>query len=183
MLWRTGVATDTYPRIGRTPVTTRARLPMSTDWSVTTWAGLPMSTDWKDMSYDLILVIIDRLTCWEDLSRDFATGSPLEGHQLRSDPGWREWYTTSRCRYRLMRPGFSDSIVSDWDSVFTSKFWFPRYYFRAQLRLPPTRLLREHGIKISWLHAEKIFSTGLTANPFPPDLWGYVHGLGYHDVQ
>ena len=21
------------------------------------------------------------------------------------------------------------------------------------------------------------------ANPFPPDLWGYVHGFGYHDVQ
>ena len=40
---------------------------------VTTRAGLPMSTNWKDTSYDSILVIINRLTCWEDLSRDFTT--------------------------------------------------------------------------------------------------------------
>ena len=37
-----------YIPIGRTPVTT--------------WAGLPMSTDWKDASYDSLLVVVDWLT-------------------------------------------------------------------------------------------------------------------------
>ena len=29
----------------------------------------------------------------------------------------------------------SDSIVSDWDSVFTFKFWLPRHHFQARLQL------------------------------------------------
>ena len=48
-----------------------------------------------------------------------------------------------------------------------------------------TRLLwgRHHPpfqiqVGISWLHAERTFCTDL-ANPFPPDLWGYVHGFSY----
>ena len=47
---------------------------------------LPMPTHcWKDTSYDLIFVIINRLTGWENLSIDFATGCPLERPQLRFD--------------------------------------------------------------------------------------------------
>ena len=33
-------------------------------------------------------------------------------------------------------------------------------------------------VGISWLHTEKTFRTDL-ANPFSPDLWGYVHGFSY----
>ena len=66
-----------------------------------------------------------------------------------------------------------NSIVSDWDSVFTSKFWFFWYHFQVRLRLPPMRLLQEHWIEISWLHGLNL------ANPFPPDILGYVHGFSY----
>ena len=44
------------------------------------------------------------------------------------------------CRYQLMHPDIPDSIIRHRDSVFTSKFWCPRYHFRARLRLPITRL-------------------------------------------
>ena len=46
-----------------------------------------------------------------------------------------------------------DSIVNNWDSVFTSKFWFFWYHFWARLRSLLMRLLREHWIEISWLHS------------------------------
>ena len=68
-------------------------------------------------------------------------------------------------------PRLPDSI--DWDSFLTSKSWSPRYHFRAQLRLPPTRLLQrwyrpssQIQLRISWLyaemHAERTFCSGLT---------------------
>ena len=72
---------------------------------VTTRAGLHMSTDWKDMSYNLTLIIINRLTWLENLLRDFTSGSPLEEHQLQSDFGvenstlqagaYADWCTTA----------------------------------------------------------------------------------------
>ena len=132
------------------------------------------STNWKDTSHDSggIAYIIGRIRVtirflssstgwrWKNLLTSFTTGFLLKGYQLRSDPGWQEWYTISRCRYQLMHPVFPDSIVSDWDSVSTSKSWSPRYHFWAWLRLPPTRLLWEHP-EILWLHAKKTFSAGL----------------------
>ena len=102
---------------------------------VTTGAGLLMSTDWKNTSYNLTLIIIDRLTRLEDLSRNFVTRSLLEEHQLRSDLGGWEWYTTNQCRYRLMYHDLPDSIVLQ-GSIVTSKFWSLRYHFQTQLQLP-----------------------------------------------
>ena len=37
---------------------------------------LPICTDWKGDSYDPILVIVNRLIRWKDLSMDFVTGLP-----------------------------------------------------------------------------------------------------------
>ena len=36
-----------------------------------------LSTDWKGDSYDPILVIVNRLIRWKDLSMDFMTGLPI----------------------------------------------------------------------------------------------------------
>ena len=38
---------------------------------------LPICTDWKGDSYDPILVIVNRLIRWKDLSMDFVTGLPI----------------------------------------------------------------------------------------------------------
>ena len=43
------------------------------------------SHDSSEITY-VILVIIDRLTRWEDLSMGFTTEFPLKEHYLRSDP-------------------------------------------------------------------------------------------------
>ena len=44
-----------------------------------TRVGLSMSTNWKTTSYNLIFVIINRLTCWEDFSIDYATALRWRG--------------------------------------------------------------------------------------------------------
>ena len=76
---------------------------------------LPIPTHcWKGTSYDLILVV-DRL-------KKILCDEPV---QMSIDAPW-----------------LLDSIVSDWDLVFNSKFWFLQYHFRVQLWLPPTHLLR-----------------------------------------
>ena len=80
------------------------------------WAGLPMSTNWKGTSYDLILVVIDRLT-------KMIHYEPV---QIPIDiPGLAKVFIDLVIRYH----GLPNSIVSDRNSVFTSKFWSPRYHF------------------------------------------------------
>ena len=81
---------------------------------VMTWTGLPMSIDRKDTSYDSILIVVDRLT-----------------KMVYSEP----------VQIPINAPRLPDSIVSDKDSVFTSKFWSPRYQFRARLRLHDFELI------------------------------------------
>ena len=125
---------------------------------------------------------------------DFATGSPLEGNQLRFVDWMARWMVLlidfamrlpvlrirkalatiqslssssgamiqslslprlyakqiSRCtraggdNFRRCNLIPRSPRVNDRDSVFTSKFWSPRYHFRARLRLPPTRLLQRY---------------------------------------
>ena len=84
---------------------------------------------------------------------------------LLSSTSFKRCYATSRCRYQLMHLVFPDPIVSNLDSILTSKSWSLRYYFWAQLRLPPTRT--------------KISKQAIYGNPSPTDLWGYVHGFGH----
>ena len=105
----------------------------------------------RQANYDSIL-IVDRL---KKILRNEPVQIPIDA------PGLAEVFISL------------DSIISDRNSVFTSKFWFFWYHFQVRLRSPPMRLLREHWIETSWLHGLDI------ANPFPPDLWGYVHGFSY----
>ena len=78
----------------------------------------PISTHCqKGTSYNLILVIINRLTRWKNLSMDFVTGLPIstvwKGDSYNSSliiVSLQRWYTTSRCRQRSMHPGLRRSL-------------------------------------------------------------------------
>ena len=78
--------------------------------------GVPISTDWKGDSYDSILVIVDRLTKMVRYKPVKVTINAL---------GLAEVIINVVVRHH----GLSDSIVTDWGSLFTSKFWLLLYYF------------------------------------------------------
>ena len=78
--------------------------------------GLPVSTDWKGENYDSILVIVDWLTKIVHYELVKVTIDA---------PGLAEVILDMVVRYH----GFSDSIVSDRGSLFTSKFWSSLCYF------------------------------------------------------
>ena len=107
--------------------------------------------------------------------------------QSSSSTGFGRYYATNRCRYRLMHPGFLTRLSTTETQSLSSSFGPRGTTFRlgyvytplSRLRSPSMRLLWGYWIKISWLHVEKTFSTGLTTNPFPPDFWDYVHGYGH----
>ncbi len=77
---------------------------------------LPISADWKDDRYDLILVIIDRLT-------KMVHYIPIKVTINAS--GLAEVIINVVVRHH----GISESIVMDQSSLFTSKFWSLLYYF------------------------------------------------------
>ena len=85
--------------------------------------GLPVSTDWKGESYDSILVIVDRLT-------KMVYYEPVK---ITIDAtGLAEVLIDVVVRYH----GLPDSIITDWGSLFTSKFWSLLCYFlRIKRRL------------------------------------------------
>ena len=78
--------------------------------------GLPISTDWKGDSYDLILVIVDRLT-------KMVYYKPVK--VTIDAPGLAEVIINVVVRHH----GLPDSIVTDRGSLFTSKFWSSLCYF------------------------------------------------------
>ena len=78
--------------------------------------GLPISTDWKGDSYDLILVIVDRLT-------KMVHYKPVK--VTIDAPGLAEVIIDVVVRHH----GLPDSIVTDRGSLFTSKFWSSLCYF------------------------------------------------------
>ena len=72
--------------------------------------GLPILTDWKGKSYDSILVIVDRLT-------KMVRYEPVK---ITIDaPGLAEVIIDVMVRHH----GLPNSIITDWSSLFTSKFW------------------------------------------------------------
>ena len=92
-----------------------------------------------------------------------------------SSTGLRRCYATSRCRYRLMHPGFPTRLSATETQSSPPSSGSPGTTFAVTTRASSTRTSNKNLMTA----AEKTFSTGLTANPFPPDLWGYVHGFGY----
>ena len=78
--------------------------------------GLPLIADWKGDNYDLILVIIDRLT-------------KIMHYKLVKviidTPGLVEVIIDMVVRHH----GLPDSIISDQVAIFTSKFWSSLFYF------------------------------------------------------
>ena len=86
------------------------------DFSIYFVMGLPSSTNWKRQSYDSILVIVDRLTKMVHYELVKITIDALGlAEVILNIVVWHH--------------GFLDSIVSDRDSLFTSKFWSSLYYF------------------------------------------------------
>ena len=78
--------------------------------------GLPISTDWKGDSYDSILVIVDRLTKMVHYEPVKVTiDAPGLAEVILDVVVWHH--------------SLPDSIVSDRDSLFTSKFWSSLCYF------------------------------------------------------
>ena len=78
--------------------------------------GLPISTDWKGDSYDSILVIVDRLT-------KMVHYEPVK--VTIDAPGLAKVIINVVVRHH----GLPDSIVTNWGSLFTSKFWSLLCYF------------------------------------------------------
>ena len=78
--------------------------------------GLPILTDWKGESYDSILVIVDRLTKMVHYKPVKITINAL---------GLAEVIIDVTVRHH----GLLNSIITDWGSLFTSKFWSSLCYF------------------------------------------------------
>ena len=78
--------------------------------------SLPILTDWKGDTYDSILVIVDRLTKMVYYKLVNVTIDA---------PGLAEVIIDVIMRHH----GLPDSIVTDWGSLFTSKFWSSLCYF------------------------------------------------------
>ena len=78
--------------------------------------GLPLSADWKSDSYDLILVIVDRLTKMMHYKPVKVTIDALRRAEVIIDVVVRHH-------------NLPDSIISDRGAIFISKFWFSLCYF------------------------------------------------------
>ena len=78
--------------------------------------GLLVSTDWKGKSYDSILVIVDRLTKMVHYEPVKITIDAPGLAKVIIDIGIRHY-------------GLPDFIITDWGSLFTSKFWSSLCYF------------------------------------------------------
>lgn len=105
-------------------------LPILTHWqknlSIDLIIGLSISTNWKEETYNSILVIINRLTkiVHYELVKVTIDASRLVKVIIN---------------IIVQHHNFSDSIITDYRSVFTLKFWFsPYYFFESKQRLSTT---------------------------------------------
>ncbi len=101
-----------YDNLQSLPVPTHQWKNLSIDFVI----GLPVSTNWKGKTYDSILVIVDRLIKMVHYELVKVTIDA---------PALVEVIIEAVVRHH----GLPDSIVSDWGSVFTSKFWSSLRYF------------------------------------------------------
>ena len=86
------------------------------DFSIDFVTGLPLSADWKGDTYDLVLVIIDRLT-------KMVHYEPVK--VTIDAPRLAKVIIDVVVRHHAL----SDSIISDREAIFTSKFWSLLCYF------------------------------------------------------
>ena len=101
-----------YGNLQALPVPTHRWKDLSMDFVT----ELPVSTDWKGKSYDLILVIINRLT-------KMVNYKPVK---ITIDaPGFAKVIIDVVVRHY----GLLDSIITHWGFLFTSKFWSSLCYF------------------------------------------------------
>lgn len=77
---------------------------------------LLLSADWKSDSYNLILVIVDQLTkiVYYKPSKVTINAS---------------WLADVIINVVMQYHGLLHSIMSDWEAIFTFKFWFSLCYF------------------------------------------------------
>ena len=101
-----------YGNLQTLPVPTHRWKDLSMDFVT----KLPILTDWKSESYDSILVIVDMLT-------KMVHYKPVK--ITINAPGLAEVIIDIVVRHH----GFFDSIITDWGSPFTSKFWSSLCYF------------------------------------------------------
>ena len=101
-----------YGDLQSLPVPTHCWKDLSMDFVT----DLPILTDWKEDSYDSILVIVDRLTKMVHYKLIKVTINA---------PGLAEVIIDVVVRHH----GLADSIITDWGSLFTSKFWSLLCYF------------------------------------------------------
>ena len=115
------VCHKSYRDLQSLPVTTHRWKDLSMDFLT----GLPLWTNWKGKSYDSILVIVDWLT-----------------KIVRYEPVKVTIDTQSLADVIIdvvaSHHGFSDSIVGNWKSDFTSNFWSSLCYFLRIKRKPST---------------------------------------------
>ena len=101
-----------YGNLQTLPVPTHRWKDLSIDFITV----LPILTDWKGKSYDLILVIVDRLT-------KMVHYKPVK---ITIDaPGLAEVIIDVVIRHH----GLHNSIITDWGSLFTLKYWSLLCYF------------------------------------------------------
>ena len=77
---------------------------------------LPLSSNWKGDSYKSILVIVNQLTKMIHYELVKVTIDALKLAEVILDMVVRHH-------------GLPDSIISDWKTIFTSKFWSSLCYF------------------------------------------------------
>ena len=78
--------------------------------------GLPLSVDWKGNNYDLVLVIVDRLTKTVHYELVKITIEAAGLAEVIID-------------VVIWHHGLLNSIINDRGAIFTSKFWSSLYYF------------------------------------------------------
>ena len=113
--------------------------------------GPPYSTNWKDTSYDLILGVTDRLT---KILRD----EPVQTELMQPAS-----LTQSSTKTQSSPPSSGSSGTT---REFDCDYHLRVFYENIQeshdcMQREPSALACE------------------IANPFPPDLWGYVHRFSY----